>query len=131
MAKDQWHIICPCNNCSGQIEFPYQQVGKTIQCPNCGMDTLLFDPKNKQGTLSRSLTVQAVKKRVGQNTLVSICLGLVGVALLFAIPIGTFVGIILIGAAVSISGKWICSSCGNKISGKEVKICPHCKSAFE
>jgi hypothetical protein len=35
---------CPCNNCSGHIEFPEGGVGQTIACPHCGLDTVLFRP---------------------------------------------------------------------------------------
>jgi hypothetical protein len=35
---------CPCNNCSGHIEFPSDGLGQTVTCPHCGMETLLFKP---------------------------------------------------------------------------------------
>jgi hypothetical protein len=37
-------LRCPCNNCSGHIEFPSDGVGQTVTCPHCGMETLLFKP---------------------------------------------------------------------------------------
>jgi DNA-directed RNA polymerase subunit RPC12/RpoP len=36
---------CKCNNCSEWLEFDTSQAGSTIQCPHCGMDTILFVPK--------------------------------------------------------------------------------------
>jgi hypothetical protein len=35
---------CPCNNCSGHIEFPADGVGQAITCPHCGLETVLFRP---------------------------------------------------------------------------------------
>jgi len=37
-------IKCSCNNCDGFIEFPVHGVGRTIACPHCGLDTILFQP---------------------------------------------------------------------------------------
>jgi hypothetical protein len=36
---------CPCNHCSGHIEFDSEHTGETVQCPHCGIDTLLFLPQ--------------------------------------------------------------------------------------
>ncbi len=35
---------CKCNTCSGKIEFEPSQAGQTIQCPHCGLETVLFIP---------------------------------------------------------------------------------------
>src|SRR6266699_2852317 len=37
-------LTCPCNNCSGHIEFDPTLAGQTMQCPHCGLDTKLFVP---------------------------------------------------------------------------------------
>jgi DNA-directed RNA polymerase subunit RPC12/RpoP len=37
--------VCPCNNCSGNLEFDAARVGETAKCPHCGMDTVLFIPQ--------------------------------------------------------------------------------------
>src|SRR5208283_5793199 len=37
-------VICKCNVCSGQLEFDRAHSGETIQCPHCGMETILFAP---------------------------------------------------------------------------------------
>jgi predicted RNA-binding Zn-ribbon protein involved in translation (DUF1610 family) len=41
-------ISCPCNNCDAHIDFDAQQAGTTIPCPQCGLDTVLFVPANKE-----------------------------------------------------------------------------------
>lgn len=35
---------CPCNHCSGHIEFETQHAGDDAPCPHCGLDTRLFIP---------------------------------------------------------------------------------------
>jgi hypothetical protein len=37
-------VVCPCNVCSGHIEFPARGAGETVACPFCGMETVLFVP---------------------------------------------------------------------------------------
>jgi hypothetical protein len=37
-------MTCPCNSCSGHIEFPADAVGQNVGCPHCGLDTILFEP---------------------------------------------------------------------------------------
>jgi hypothetical protein len=41
---------CPCQNCSGHIEFDPAAVGQSITCPHCGVDTVLFVPGRKKET---------------------------------------------------------------------------------
>jgi predicted RNA-binding Zn-ribbon protein involved in translation (DUF1610 family) len=36
---------CTCSICFGHLEFDSEHVGETIQCPHCGMPTILFIPK--------------------------------------------------------------------------------------
>ncbi len=38
---------CNCNNCSVHIEFEENQVGQTVTCPACGMETKLYNPKKQ------------------------------------------------------------------------------------
>lgn len=35
-------VVCDCNNCSGHLEFDPANSGETVQCPHCGIDTVLF-----------------------------------------------------------------------------------------
>jgi len=43
------YIKCPCNNCDIFIEFPAHGLGQTINCPHCGMETVLFKPVTSLG----------------------------------------------------------------------------------
>jgi hypothetical protein len=36
---------CVCSVCSGHLEFDSDLAGETIQCPHCGMPTILFIPR--------------------------------------------------------------------------------------
>ena len=38
------YITCSCQHCGGHIEFPAEIVGQMIQCPLCGLETLLAKP---------------------------------------------------------------------------------------
>ncbi|HEX4342049.1 MAG TPA: YbjQ family protein [Verrucomicrobiae bacterium] len=42
-SSKKW-AVCPCNVCSGRLEFDPANAGETIQCPHCGMETVLFIP---------------------------------------------------------------------------------------
>lgn len=35
-------LKCHCNSCSGELEFEESQIGTTVACPLCEMDTLLY-----------------------------------------------------------------------------------------
>ena len=43
-SSENWKV-CPCNICSRGLEFDPAHAGETIQCPHCGMETVLFIPK--------------------------------------------------------------------------------------
>jgi hypothetical protein len=62
---------------------------------------------------------------------IGVLLQLIGLVCLFLFfPLGFFVGVaMLIGGGVMARGL-ACSECGNKISSKDVKICPVCKADF-
>jgi DNA-directed RNA polymerase subunit RPC12/RpoP len=37
--------VCTCNTCSAHLEFDPGNAGTTIQCPHCGIETVLFIPQ--------------------------------------------------------------------------------------
>ncbi len=41
MSDEIKYLTCPCDNCGQNLEFPAEGVGTEIQCPTCGMITLL------------------------------------------------------------------------------------------
>jgi hypothetical protein len=46
---------CPCNTCSQPIEFDHEQNGQTLNCPHCGVDTVLFLPAVKPPPVAKSI----------------------------------------------------------------------------
>ncbi|HEX3625401.1 MAG TPA: hypothetical protein VH280_08250 [Verrucomicrobiae bacterium] len=46
-----YYVTCPCQHCSGKIEFDASQLDtaeKTIvPCPHCGLETIIFAPKQE------------------------------------------------------------------------------------
>lgn len=67
------------------------------------------------------------KTKDGGGSIVQI----IGVILLFCFfPIGLLIGVFFIAIGASMARGFICSECGNKISSKDVKICPVCKADF-
>ncbi len=48
------YVTCPCQHCSGNIEFDANQLDSaeniTIPCPHCGLETIIFVPEKKAMT---------------------------------------------------------------------------------
>jgi hypothetical protein len=42
------HLICPCQQCGGFIEFSEDAVGHEVSCPHCGQQTILFIPSGEE-----------------------------------------------------------------------------------
>ena len=42
---EQPYLYCHCQHCNQRMEFPRHGVGMTINCPTCGLTTLLCDAK--------------------------------------------------------------------------------------
>lgn len=38
-------VKCLCNHCSAYLEFESSEAGKRVDCPHCGMETLLYVPQ--------------------------------------------------------------------------------------
>ena len=45
------YVTCPCQHCSGKIEFDANQLDSaentTVPCPHCGLETIIFVPEQK------------------------------------------------------------------------------------
>jgi HNH endonuclease len=45
------YVTCPCQHCSGKIEFDASQLDAaekaTVPCPHCGLETIIFAPKQE------------------------------------------------------------------------------------
>ena len=140
---------CPCNVCSAKIEFEPSRAGETMNCPQCGMDTILYLPslaRPKADAVPQPLAQPPIagptlvqvglaapatfarRKRGRKTSIPGILCELIGLVLLVLFPIGTVIGIALIIAGYNVSRIWRCSNCGNLMADKEVLICATCKS---
>jgi DNA-directed RNA polymerase subunit RPC12/RpoP len=54
-SSGKW-AACICNKCSGRLEFDPNNVGETIQCPHCGMETVLPKPEPKRAEIVEQTT---------------------------------------------------------------------------
>jgi|ERR1035438_2696094 hypothetical protein len=45
------YVTCPCQYCSGKIEFDANQLdaaeNTTVPCPHCGLETIIFVPEQR------------------------------------------------------------------------------------
>lgn len=67
-------VSCPCQHCSGYIEFEVErfQDGITIQCPHCGLETKLFLPQKPQLLVPEQRvppTISEAKRRKERKTI--------------------------------------------------------------
>jgi Zn finger protein HypA/HybF involved in hydrogenase expression len=123
-----------CVHCGGGMEFPAELQGQKIVCPHCNVLTTLGQPAATPPPLPQSfhpaLHQKAEIKSKSEFIGVGCFVQLVGLVLLFLFPIGTIAGVLLLILGGRMAIKLVCSSCGNPVSGKQVKVCPSCQSAF-
>jgi hypothetical protein len=58
-------MICPCIKCEGLLEFEQTDVGATVVCPHCGIETVLFIPNRTSGPPTQAAPQQADQQRTG------------------------------------------------------------------
>jgi Zn finger protein HypA/HybF involved in hydrogenase expression len=136
---------CRCNVCSELIEFDPSRARQTISCPHCGMDTILFVPMPAPVFAPvRSAVVPLVlepdiltavgtaRRKLGRKTsMAGLAMELLGFILLFLFPIGTIIGIAFLIAGFNASKIWRCSSCGNILADKQIRMCPACRALLK
>ena len=42
--------LCKCDHCPGQVQFTRPQLGQTVECPHCGLETVLREPRRSVAT---------------------------------------------------------------------------------
>lgn len=55
----------------------------------------------------------------------------IGLIALFFFPVGTIIGLLMIGWGSYLSKKLLCGNCKNKIESPDVTICPVCKEELQ
>lgn len=53
------YVTCPCQLCSGHIEFEPSHAGETVACPHCKMDTMLFIPTSSNVIVERTKPIES------------------------------------------------------------------------
>jgi hypothetical protein len=112
-------LTCRCRHCGAN--FPYLRIdaGCAGECPECRKAITL--PGNLQGI--------AAKRRGRINEMRNLIPEIGGLLLLFWYPIGSAVGVALIGYGWWKSRVWRCSNCEEIVKETDAR-CPFCKSAF-
>jgi len=103
------YVTCPCQHCSGHIEFDASHAGTSVACPHCGLETKLFVPKVQKNNLSKNIGVE-IKRGVNPLGIASLVLGIVACVFcwipflgLFIIPISA-IGFLLAVAGIIMAG---------------------------
>lgn len=147
-----------CPKCTQSLEAPEELAGQLIDCPTCKetievpihrRPTKTTAPPPPIPLVSQPPSPQqrpAIGRKIKKGEFVGVgaavqavgCLAfLVGILLcttvlgmLFGI-LGIIIGLLLLIIGRRMAIKWLCSNCGNKLSGKEVRICPVCHCQFD
>jgi len=46
-SNEELYLNCYCRHCNQRMEFSPHGVGMTINCPTCGLTTVLYDAKGR------------------------------------------------------------------------------------
>jgi len=116
----------PISPVSNNNLFACKDCGKTVSvnaefCPHCGA--------SYKKAPEAPVQWGRIKKK-GESAGAGCLVELVGLVLLPFFPIGTVIGLAVMLCGHSMSYHWVCSICGNRLSGKRVKLCPACKAHF-
>ena len=122
-------VKCPCNHCSGSIEFEESHLDQMATCPHCGSDTILYRPRT-EGTPPKIPTdleyqqalgaIEARRKSSARRRKIAkwIAIGCVVALVTWAVyqlaqtgelgPIMAAAPSGLLGAAIIVLGIWVC-----------------------
>lgn len=151
------HFECP--KCGQTLEAPEESANELIECPTC-KETIQVPVRSRSTEttapppppippVSQPASPQQgppIGSKIKKGEFVGVgaavqavgCLAfLVGIVLcttvlgiLFGV-VGIIIGLLLLIIGGRMAIKLICSNCGNKLSGKEVRICPVCHCQFD
>src|SRR5438552_14590796 len=126
-----------CPTCGQHISATPAQIGVTALCPNCNAPVTV----PKASTLPPLLAplpqpqpppATARKRRKSEFLGKGALIQLLAIALFFVVApyagglVAFIVALILFVIGSSMSSSWICVACGNKLSGRNIKVCPTC-----
>ena len=76
------YVACPCQHCSGKIEFDSNELGDeqntTVPCPHCRLETIIFVPPVISATGTKNS-----RKEKSNITIFTVVIGLLCIAVLF------------------------------------------------
>lgn len=116
-----------CPHCGAVCEVQDTLGGQVATCYECTQALTIPPPTALPPTSAPPAIVARVKRKsivAGVGCLVQ----LIGLPLLILFPFGTIVGFALFIIGSSLSVKWICGNCGNRVEGKRVTLCPACRA---
>lgn len=131
-----------CPTCGQGIEFPVGSAGEAFNCPSCRTH-IFAAPSQTAGRIERvnSGSVAAIILRIIGFLVwlpcLIICVGVfsvadkddIGAALMLTVPsaIGFVFGVLIFFWGQKLAEKSVCSECGNRVDGTDVKMCPTCR----
>jgi uncharacterized CHY-type Zn-finger protein len=115
--RDEIKFNCP--ECLNPLTVDASGVGRIVNCPECSKQI-----KIPNQSIHRA---QIIKKSefAGAGALVQI----LGVLACFTL-VGIIIGIPLLIIGSNMSKKFLCGDCRNKLTGKDVRVCPVCKASL-
>lgn len=135
-------VKCDCQHCGGGIEFDEKDDKRLCDCPHCGKEMILMVPPAKlyqQPPMPvPPIAKQFPIKKMNQDTAGGCFFSLLGAVLLigglYGLVVNPFWGVpaiivslIICASSWSLSNKFVCTNCGNRVDGEQVKLCPTCK----
>lgn len=78
----------------------------------------------------RHQTVSAKVRTEYQSAGAGCLLQLLGLGIVWVFPIGTVLGIVLFLGGSMASRRFVCSNCRNRLTDRQVKVCPTCGATF-
>lgn len=132
--------VISCPHCAAELEV--SESGK-VSCWQCGGHVLVDLPVEAPlevlapeppfippPVIPQPERRYAAVMKYTKSSIGSVVAVIVGFLLLFAFPIGTVIGIILMCAAAGAEKKFRCSLCGNPVADNHVRMCPCCHAVL-
>lgn len=118
-----------CPHCGAVCEVQDSLGGRVATCYEC-QKALTVPPPTALAPNPAPSDVSARIKRKSEIAGAGCLVQGIGLLLLIFFPLGTVIGIVLLLVGSAMSVKWVCGHCGNRVEGKQVKLCPACHASL-
>ena len=78
--NDPKYLKCSCSQCGGHIEFPAEGVGRAVNCPHCGLKTVLTGPGTASPAPGPAPAPETAPRRTPWALVLVVCGVLAGLA---------------------------------------------------